>query len=352
MLVALTMIVSLFAASCGLAERAEQAARSGEDGGGNVLTVSVFGGDWGNAIQQHVIDRFEQQTGVTVRVQINTSTLALGQLRQDPGIYDVVLLDSGVSELARAEDLVATLPEKQLTNLGRLTNRAALRDQGGLWAVTMGFWSLGIAYNTEKVAQPPSSWADLWDPKFAGRVAVPTPATTGGLPLLLASAEMFGRGPSDVDAGFTRLEQLKVAAYADSSGTASNLLQSGEAVVAAHYNSGTWPLADQGLPIGWVAPKEGALAADSRWHLAAGSPKRDLAAQFIDFASGVAAQQGLVDDLYLAPADESVQPTGKAAERMPWGASGSLKDLRFPDWNVINAHRQEFTDRWNKQVAK
>jgi putative spermidine/putrescine transport system substrate-binding protein len=36
---------------------------------------------------------------------------------------------------------------------------------------------------------------------------------------------------------------------------------------------------------------------------------------------------------------------------MPWGPTGSVKNLAIPDWGAINAKRQALTDIWNRQVA-
>ncbi len=348
--VAATALLAM--SGCGAAEQAEQQAQTSSDSGGKTLTVSVFGGSWGEAIQANIIKPFEAEHGVTIQTVESTSTLALGKMRQESGVFDVALLDSGVSEVARAEGLVATLPEDQLTNLPDLSDRAQLRDDQGLWAVTMGFWALGLAYNTEQVDQPPAAWADLWDQRYAGKVTVPTPDTTGGLPFLIQAAELNGGGIDNIQPGFDAIAKLDVAAFFDSSGTASNLMQSGEATVAAHYNPGAWPMADQGLPITWVVPKEGALAADSRWHLSAGTDQQDLATQFIDFASSAAAQQGLAKDLFVAPANTTVELDEQTKARMPYGANGSLEDLTFPDWAAINKHRSEWTAQWNRQVAQ
>lgn len=347
------VVACLTASACSAAEQAEQQAESGSSGGdSDVLTVSIFGGSWGTAVEDNVIKPFEEEHDVEIRPVESTSTVALGKLRQDSGAFDVALLDSGVSELARAGGLVQTIPEKDLSNLSDLSDRAVLRDDDGVWAVTMGFWALGIAYNTEEVDDPPTSWSDLWDETYAGAVTVPSPDTTGGLPMLVQAASMNGGSEKNVDPGFDKLAELDVAAYFDSSGTASNLIQSGEAIIGAHYNPGAWPMTDQGLPIEWVAPKEGALAADSRWHIADGASNPELAREFIDFASSADAQAGIAEDLYVAPANTKVELSEETQGRMPYGADGSLSDLQFSDWNDINKHRSEWTKKWNKVVAQ
>ncbi|MEU6721728.1 ABC transporter substrate-binding protein [Nonomuraea sp. NPDC046802] len=346
---------ALLASACGNVIDAQNQAKSGSDHGGEgkLLRVAIFGGSWEKGIRQSVITPFEKETGIRVQAEIGTSTVTLGKLRQSPDAVDVALLDSGVSETARAEKLVATLPQDKIPALPELADRAKLRDREGIWALTMGYWALGLAYNSEKVKTPPTSWDDLWAPANAGKVAIPAPATTGGLPLaLLAAGHAEAKGDTDLAPGLTKLRDLNAVSFFDSSGAASNLLQSGEAAVAAHYNSGAWPLADQGLPIKWVAPKEGALAADSRWHVTAKARNVEAAYKFLDFASRKQAQEGLVKTIYLAPANTTAVIPETVRGRMPYGPDGSLDDLLYVDWEMINKNKSKWTDAWTRTVPR
>ncbi len=64
-----------------------------------------------------------------------------------------------------------------------------------------------------------------------------------------------------------------------------------------------------------------------------------------------AESQGCIAENYFyGPAVKGVKLSEKATSRLPWGATGSIKDLRFSDVNAINAHRQEILDAWNKDV--
>ncbi|MFD9949034.1 ABC transporter substrate-binding protein [Nonomuraea sp. NPDC059023] len=345
---------ALLVSACGNVIDAQNQAKSGEDhGGGKLLRVAIFGGSWEKGIRQSVIAPFEKETGIRVQAEIGTSTVTLGKLRQSPDAVDVALLDSGISEAARAEKLVAALPEDKIPAMSELADRAKLRDRDGVWALTMGYWALGLAYNSEKVKTPPGSWEDLWAPANAGKVAIPAPATTGGLPLaLLAAGQLEAKGGADITPGLTRLSDLNAVSFFDSSGAASNLLQSGEVAIAAHYNSGAWPLADQGLPMKWVAPKEGALAADSRWHVTAKAHNTEAAYKFLDFASRKQAQEGLVKTLYLAPASTTAVIPASVRERMPYGPDGSLDDLRYVDWDMVNENKAKWTDAWTRTVPR
>ena len=56
---------------------------------------------------------------------------------------------------------------EKVPNISKIASRAVHLD--GMWANYQQPWA-GIAYNTKKVPGGVSSWADLWDPKYKGKV--------------------------------------------------------------------------------------------------------------------------------------------------------------------------------------
>jgi putative spermidine/putrescine transport system substrate-binding protein len=83
----------------------------------------------------------------------------------------------------------------------------------GMWANYLQPW-LGIAYNKTAMKTPPTSWADLFDPKYKGRIIIPSLQNTEGLPSLfvaghLATGASFAAAQKDTDAGFKKLAGIK-----------------------------------------------------------------------------------------------------------------------------------------------
>ena len=140
--------------------------------------------------------------------------------------------------------------------------------------------------------------------------------------------------------------------FFDSSGAASNAYQSGEVVIGAHFSVGAWDLADKGLPIGFVVPKEGVWATDARLHLVKGSPKKEAAQKFINQALTPEAATCLADKLYLGPAVRNVSVKPQTARKLPWGETGSVKNLLLFDWTEVNALRGKIVDTWNREIAR
>jgi putative spermidine/putrescine transport system substrate-binding protein len=152
-------------------------------------------------------------------------------------------------------------------------------------------------------------------------------------------------------ATFQKIKTLKASSFFDSSGAASNAFQSGDAIIGAHFSVGAWDLADKGLPIGFVVPKEGVWATDARLHLVKNTPKKAAAEKFIDEALTPAASKCLAEKLYLGPAVQGVSVSPEAARKLPWGETGSVKNLQLFDWAEINAQRAHIVDTWNREIA-
>ncbi len=319
------------------------------------LRVAWYGGNWGDAFQSCIADPFTKATGIKVIPEIGTSNTTLAKLRQQkaqPEI-DVAFLDGGISELAEADGLLRPIKGDSVPNLGKLQTPAVYKNSGGdNFAGSIGYYSLGIAYNKKEISKAPASWDELWNPDYAGAVVIPSPANSAGIPFIVFLANIWNTPLSDLTPVYQKLKKLDVAAYFDSSGAASNAFQSGEAIIGAHFNVGAWGLADKGLPIGFAVPKEGVWATDARVHLVKGSPNQAGAEKFINQAFTQESAACLAKNLYLGPAVKDVQVDASVQEKMPWGVNGDISKLNLLDWSEINKLRASITDSWNREVAR
>jgi len=123
----------------------------------------------------------------------------------------------------------------------------------------------GIIYNTEEVKDPPTSWADLFDPRYAGRVSI-----DGGTWLTpLAEAAMAIGIEDPMSMSDEQVEQAKdflidhrdqFRSFSESDADKFNLFKSGEIVMADGGRGSAAQLQAAGQPVEWVAPEEGAMA--------------------------------------------------------------------------------------------
>jgi putative spermidine/putrescine transport system substrate-binding protein len=133
----------------------------------------------------------------------------------------------------------------------------SMKRPGNL-GIGYGIINVGIMYNKNLVKEPPTSWTALWDPKWRGKV---TFFDNNFMPLVLA-ARLNGGTEKDVEPGFrVWSEQAKnIRALPTSNDQLKNILVTGEAQIAPWF-SAIWKFwADEGAPLGFVNPKEGAVA--------------------------------------------------------------------------------------------
>lgn len=318
------------------------------------LTVATYGGNWGEAQKACILDPFAKASGVQVIQETSVSTVTYNKLKQQKGnpAIDIAWIDGGISELAAADGVVAAIDAAKVPNVAGLIPEAVYkRKDGQIYALSTGFYALGIAYNSKEIKTAPQSWWDLWKPEYAGKVTLPSPVNAAGIPLFTHLIQITGGTPDDPKAAVEKLKSLKVSSFYDASGVAQAALQSGEAIAAAYYNTAAWAITDKGVPIVFVVPKEGAPANDIRVHIAEGTKNLDAALKFVNYTASEQAMNCLATQLYVGPPTKSATLTEQAKARMPWGPTGSVRNLAIPNWDAINAKRQALTDIWNRQVA-
>jgi putative spermidine/putrescine transport system substrate-binding protein len=317
------------------------------------LTVAWYGANWGDSFNACVAGPFTKATGIKVIPEIGTSSVTLSKLQQQksaPAI-DAAWMDGGFSELALAAGVVDHIEAQAVPNLSNVLQEAVYSSNATTYAVGTGYYSLGIAYNTEKVKRAPASWNDLWNPEFEDAVTIPSPSNSSGVPFIFFLNQMWKGPANDFSETFKRIKQLHAALFWDSSGAATNAYQRGEAIIGAHFSVGAWDLADKGLPVRFVVPKEGVWATDARLHLIKGAPHKQAAEKFINMALTKEASACLAEKLYLGPSVKGTAVSPASARKLPWGENGSVKDLHLFDWTIVNKERANIVDRWNREIA-
>lgn len=318
------------------------------------ITVNAYSGPWELAMRKCFFDPFSAETGVQVVVETGTASVTYAKLRQQkgtPGI-DVAWLDAGYSEQAWEEGLTQEVSRAEVPNLGNLSKQAIYADADGkVYGVGTGYFAYTLVYDPKQVDPAPTSYFDLWDPKYEKRVYSPAPAQSLFTPVMMHLNKALGGTDDNFDPVINKFRELKPSSYYEASGVMNVTIQSGEVVLGIYYPNTASQLLDQGVSIATAIPKEGVVASDIRMHLVAGTSKKELAERFMNFVSQPKPLECIGEEIYLGPPLDNPQLSEKARQRMPWGADGKVSDLIMPDWLVVNAKRQQLRDLWNRRVV-
>ncbi|HHY47478.1 MAG TPA: ABC transporter substrate-binding protein [Firmicutes bacterium] len=322
--------------------------------GGSAATKLVFGGwggDWDKMAQEYVYKPFQQKYGAEVVLSYGGSADIFARIRAqkaDPQI-DVVTLTELMTINAIKEDLLWPLRKENVPNLADVWDKAQMPPYGP--AILLA--EVGIAYNTEKVKTPPTSWRDLWKPEYRGRVAIPSFGNASALAFIVMAARLEGGDEYNIDPGFKMLEKLEpnvVTTYASDSDVYA-LLERGEAWLAVWYNGPAWAMRDKGFPIKYVRPKEGVPGIRSFINVVKNCKNRDLAEKMINQHISVEAQKGMAEKIFYGPVNKKVTLTPELAQKMPYGEE-CLKGFLVFDWKHIVNELPKWQERWMKIFNK
>jgi putative spermidine/putrescine transport system substrate-binding protein len=320
-----------------------------------VLTLGGYGGSFETLMKEHVIPAFEKEHGVTVQFVPGNSTenLARMQAQRENQELDVVFLDDGPMYQAVALGFCDTVADAPV-----MDDIYDIARMGTDKAIGTGFVATGFAYNAEmfeeKGWEPPSSWVELTDEKYEGLISIPPISNTYGLHTLVMMARLNGGGEENIDPGFEAMaDQVapNVLVFEPSSGKMSELFQ-GEEIALSIWGSGrVKSLADTGFPAKFAYPEEGAVALMIAVCPVVNSDVPEEAQAFIQYVLSPEVQVQLADVMGAGPTNKTAELPEELAKGLPYGPE-QVAQLVAVDWDVINPKREEWTQRWAREVER
>ena len=315
------------------------------------LVFATFTGSWEEAHAAVLVPAFRKANNnaeITLDPMLSVDQIAkVKAALQNPPI-DVMLHDPGPALQAIEQGLVEPFPVAQSAHFKDL-----IKDAQDDMGPAPFFQVVGITYNPEKIKTPPTSWADVWKPEFKGRVGITNLNSTLGTGWLVEIARMRGGSEANVDAGFKAIEELKpnLAAVAANPGQLATLYQQGQIDIGPGNFNAIQILKARGVPVEFVAPKEGAIAFKTTIHIVKNSPNKEMAAKLIDASLAPEVQKQLMDSPYLiVPTNTKVAIGGEVAKLLAKDHEEMKKKFVFQDWRKINEQRAQWIDRFNREI--
>jgi spermidine/putrescine transport system substrate-binding protein len=136
--------------------------------------------NWTEYTSPKVLKRFKQETGIDVDLSLYESNEELyASLKKGAVVYDVVIPESAwVSILAKA-NLIQPLDMSLIPNFDANVTTELFRSppfdpgtDGVKYSVPYMFGTVGIAVRLDKIADPPTSWEILYDPKYKQQMSM------------------------------------------------------------------------------------------------------------------------------------------------------------------------------------
>jgi spermidine/putrescine transport system substrate-binding protein len=252
---------------------------------------------WKGYAPQSLVDKFQQETGITVKVTFSNNEEMIAKLRATRG--------AGFDLAQPSQDRIASVQEKyriyQPIDLSMVKSDQIIGSMleavkqntmvdGKPHAVPFCWGTSGLVVN-KKFAADAKDYSDLLNKAYAGRVSYRLKR-----PTLIALAFAMGDDPfakyGDVDA-YTALMEKVGQAMIDGKPIVKNYWTNGDALLqsmrseevylAMAWDNGGWKLHVENADIDFLAPKSGALGWIDTFAIPAKAKNVDAAYKWINF---------------------------------------------------------------------
>ena len=226
------------------------------------ITFFIWAGSNQGVVPMEVIEEYRAENPhVTINILESNNAITYPQMvaarrttPDDPlvhcGFFNVDSMTKG-----DADDMWETIDVADVPNLDNVLPNFRRPDDKGVGFQMSG---IGILYNKDHVSEPPTSWNVMWDEASRGRVTMFDYDTR----MLAIAARLNGGDEHNIDPGFeTWAENAEnFRALVDSNDGVKNLLVSGDAWYAPWFSSLATVWINEGAPLAFAVPEEGAIA--------------------------------------------------------------------------------------------
>ncbi len=312
---------------------------------GGKVVIATWGGDYGRLLNENVEVPILSKQDIEVIQDVGDEPQRMAKMqaqrRLPRGTMDVVCVQAvggyQLAEMGLVEELNTTnVPNMAYVNKALATPTYAPH----IYSPQV------LIYNPDRVSVPPTSFADLLDPKYAGKVGFPD----GNFFYAMLGAALSGSGPNDLDKAkefMTKLNAagLKLYPTTDSAGPP---FKSGELDGGIMWLARVIMWQNAGIPVKASFPKEGAILYVSGMVVPKNAPNKEAAFAYINAMLDPSAQRGFAQNMGYLPTVTNAPLTGKVGERL--ALPDPAPKLVVPDYSFTSKAQPDAADWWKKTI--
>ncbi len=242
---------------------------------------------WSEYIPQQMLDDFTAKYGIKVNYDTYSSNEEmLAKLQAGASGYDVVVPSDYTVAIMIKQGMLDALDMSKIPNFANVDPQFTNQyyDPGNKYSVPYQWGTTALVYDKTRVPFEPKSWADLWDPRFAGRLVVlDDEREMIGMSLQTLGYDKNSTDPAQLDQAEKKLVELKPNILLFNSDDPESSLITGETWAGLVYN-GNASLAYQADPnIVYICPTEGCGLWFDNLVVPKEAPHFDAAMLFLNF---------------------------------------------------------------------
>ena len=245
--------------------------------------------NWGEYIDEDVIDEFEEETGIDVIYDMfETNEIMFAKLAQDNSAYDVVCPSDYMIQKLIENDMLQELDFDKIPNSANIGaqyfEQANDFDPGNKYCVPYCWGTVGILYNKTMVDDVVDSWDILWDPKYYGSILMQDSVRDAMMVALLKNGySLNSTNPDEIRVATDDLIAQKPLVQAYVIDQVRDKMIGEEAALGVIYSGEAIYTARENPDLVYVVPKEGTNVWIDSWVITKDSKNAENAHKWIDF---------------------------------------------------------------------
>ncbi len=269
--------------------------------------------DWEEDMPQSILDAFTEEYGIKIiYLTYEDQNEAAANIRAGE-VYDVVVFDNDFIPQLVAEGLLAEIDYSNVTNFKNISAnfRNLAYDPDNVHSIPFNWGTSGLVVRSDLVEEPITHWRDLWDPRYAGRIAMRMEYREGlAVPLKALGYSINSEDPDELEAALEYLLELKQPPVfvGETAEEALPLLLSGDVIILVGWAEDVLLSREENEAITYVLPAEGAMLWGDNFTIPANSPNKYTAELFLDFLLRPEISAQIVNENYYAIANKAAIP--------------------------------------------
>ena len=278
MIAACTLALSAMAALTGC----------GSSSGGENGQVIVY--NWGEYIDPDTIGMFEEETGIKVVYdEYETNEIMYPKVESGAASYDVVCPSDYMISKMIANNMLAEINFDNIPNAKANIDAQYFEQSRGFdpenkYSVPYCWGTVGILYNNTMVDEPITSWAQLWDEKYADNILMQDSVRDAFMVAeKLNGFSMNTVSPDELEIARNSLIEQKPLVQAYVVDQVRDKMIGGEAAIGVIYSGEAIYTQRENPDLVYVIPDEGTNVWIDSWVILKDAPNKENAEKFIDF---------------------------------------------------------------------
>ncbi len=313
------------------------------------LTIFSQGGVVPEVIQKFAVAPFNQQyPKAAVRLEVATNAVSYPKMlasRNNPvvsgGMFNDIFAQRGIKDGMWVKFDDSFVPNRKHVP-------SELMTPGG-FGIPFQLTPFGIMYNPDRVEKP-TSWTDLWNPKYKGRVSM----WDSYFDAYIMAAIATGKGP-DVVEGIKAWapHRQNIGSWTNSGIAEADTVHRGEMWLAPHWGGWAEQARAEGKRIAFTIPKEGAIQWTNHMQCITGfTPKvTELTQRFLNLWLSDECQLAWATNAFFGPTSSRVQiPESMRSNEALMSAEEASKKLIRYDVLTVGTRIPELNQMVNRTL--